>query len=221
MNVSRIFVYGAGGHGKVIADILLSNDDGHFVGFIDDHKDLKGRTVLDFPVFGDGEWLLDEARIACVAVALGVGENRARQLVAERCLAAGIELVSAIHPRAVISRAANLGAGTAVMAGAVVNPCARVGVGVIVNTGAVVDHDTVIGDFAHVSSNATMGGASQLGPLSQLGLGAVVLPGIRVGARSIVGAGGVVVRDLPNDVVGIGVPARIHRTVGSQVAARR
>ena len=146
-----------------------------------------------------------------VAIALGVGESRGRQLLAERCFAWGIEILTLVHPDATVSRAAELGQGTVVTAGAVINPDARVGAGVIVNTLAVVEHDVEIGDYAHVAPNAAMGGA-----FSHLGLGAVVLEGISIGSHTIVGAGAVVVGNLPDRVVAIGVPARIHRQLGRE-----
>jgi UDP-N-acetylbacillosamine N-acetyltransferase len=86
-----------------------------------------------------------------------------------------------------------------------------VGEGVIVNSGAVVEHDVEVGEYAHVAPNATMGGGSSLGAFSHLGIGASVLPRVHIGDRTVVGAGAVVVKNLPDEVVAIGVPARIHR----------
>ncbi|MDT5271706.1 MAG: hypothetical protein QOH49_3892 [Acidobacteriota bacterium] len=206
-----IYVYGAGGHGKVVADILLSAGVGDVAGFVDDDECRWGSEVLGLPVRGGGEWLRREAANAPVAVALGIGENAVRQSVAERCRAWGLELVTPLHPSATVARSARLGAGTVVMAGARINPDAFVGEGVIVNTGAVVEHDTFVGDYAHLSPNAAMGGASRLGSRAHLGLGAVILPGIEVGDGAVIGAGAVVARDVPEGVVAFGVPARVRR----------
>ena len=74
-----------------------------------------------------------------------------------------------------------------------------------------VEHDVEVGEYAHVAPNAAMGGGSSLGAFSHLGIGASVLPCVHIGARSVVGAGAVVVRNLPDEVVAIGIPARIHR----------
>jgi sugar O-acyltransferase (sialic acid O-acetyltransferase NeuD family) len=203
----RTFVYGASGHGKVVLDILLASG-AEVVGFIDDGRP-PGTLVLGLPVAGGGDFLVAEARQGDVAIALGIGDNAARQRVFERCHAAGADIISAVHPRATVARSASIGRGTVIMAGAVVNPDAAVGIGAIVNTGAVVEHDCVLGDFAHLSPNAALGGGARIGDLSHVGLCAVVLPCKSVGERSIVGAGAVVVRDLPDDVIAAGVPARI------------
>jgi sugar O-acyltransferase (sialic acid O-acetyltransferase NeuD family) len=211
-----MFVYGAGGHGKVVADILISKGESEFVGFVDDREELWGAKVIGLPVLGGGEWLRQEALNSPTGVAFGVGESRSRQLLAERCSRWVVEILTLVHPAATLSQSAQLGQGTVVMAGAIINPNARVGVGAIVNTGAVVEHDVEIGDYAHVAPKAAMGGASHLGAFSHLGLGAVVLQCIHIGSHTIIGAGAVVVNNLPDQVVALGIPARIHRQLGQE-----
>lgn len=209
--MKKTFVYGASGHGKVVADILIASNDMTFAGFVDDRVELQGTHVLGFRVFGDGHWLEEEIRKANVAVALGVGDNFIRARLAEKCLAWGAELPTLVHPTASVSSSAELGSATVVMAQAAINPNARIGRCAIINTGAIVEHDVVVGDFAHVAPNATMGGASSLGDLSFLALNAVVLNCVSIGSCSIIGAGAVAVHNIPDHVVAYGVPARIRR----------
>jgi len=167
--MQKVIVYGASGHGKVVGDILLARKDPSFAGFVDDRAELQGSRVLGLPVLGDGHWLQGEARKAKVVVALGVGDNFARQQLAKKCLAWGAELATLVHPTASVSDSARLGPGTVVMAQASINPDAKIGTGVIVNTGAIVEHDVVIGDYAHIAPNAAMGGSIRLGGLFILG----------------------------------------------------
>lgn len=211
MSGKRIVVYGAGGHGKVVADILLASGVSTLLGFIDDDERRAGSSVLNMTVLGGADWLKREAARGEVAVALGVGDNSLRESVSKRCAALGVEILTLVHPDATVSRWASLGAGTVVMAGARINPAASLGRAVIVNTGAVVEHDVVVGDYAHLSPNAVMGGAARLGSHSHLGLGAVILPGVEVGDSAIIGAGAVVVKDIPNSVIATGIPARVSR----------
>ena len=211
MKSLRIFVYGAGGHGKVVADILISNKEKRFAGFVDDWQPLTGTKVIGYPVLGNGDWLQTQKSKHSIAVVLGVGNNCSRRQIAQCCAAWDLQILTAIHHAAVVASSADLGRGTVVMGGAVISSAARLGEGVIVNTGAVVEHDVEIGDYAHISPNASLGGASRLGTVSHLGLGAVLLPGVSVGSESIIGAGAVVLRDLPNRIVAAGVPARILR----------
>ena len=216
MRTRKVLVYGAGGHGKVVADILISIGEIGFVGFVDDREGLLGGTVMGLPVLGNGEWLREQASNCRLAVAIGTGESSARQIFITRCSRWGIEVLTLVHPAATVSRTARLGPGTVVTAGARVNPEANVGTGVIVNTGAVVEHEVEIGNYAHVAPNAAMGGASRLGAFSHLGLGASVLEGVTIGSHTIVGAGAVVVKDLPDQVVAMGVPARIYRQLNRE-----
>jgi sugar O-acyltransferase (sialic acid O-acetyltransferase NeuD family) len=206
----RIFVYGASGHGKVVADILLMRGIA-VAGFIDDNADPK--ETLGLPVLGDGIWLGQQAKSASVAVALGIGDNVSRQEVARSCIACHIELQTAVHPSAIVASSARVGEGVVVMAGSVINPDAQIGTGAIINTGAIVEHDCRIGDFAHLSPNAAMGGGAILGRLSWLGIGATIIHGITVGSGTIVGAGAVVIRDVPDDVIAVGVPAVVRRKI--------
>lgn len=214
----RVFVYGASGHGKVVADILLANRTA-VAGFVDDSFQGEASEILGLKVLGTGDWLATQARSEPVAVALGIGDNAARQKVAKRCIDQRIALVSAIHPAAVVAASARIGAGAVVMAGAIINPDAQVGAGAIVNTGSIIEHDCHVGEFAHLSPNAAMGGGARLGSLSWLGIGATIIHSVKVGSNTVIGAGAVVVRDLPDGVVAMGVPARIHHHLNDRTNA--
>lgn len=204
----RVVVYGAGGHGKVVADAARSVRRYEVIGFIDDDPAKAGAIVVGLPVLGGGDWLRAEAVRTPIGVALGIGPNAARRTVAERCEAWGGDLIVVVHRRAVVARSARLAAGVVVMAGAIVNPDAVLGRGAIVNTGAVVEHDLIVGEWAHISPNATTGGEARIGAFAHIGLGATVLPGVTVGDRAIVGGGAVVIRDVPEGATVAGVPAR-------------
>src|SRR5215467_12967345 len=164
MTPKRTVIYGAGGHGKLVADVVLARGQ-QIEAFVDDNSSRAGQTMLSLPVLSS-QSLWQEAAQQPVAVVLGVGNNMARKKIAERCLAAGIEILTVIHPTAIISKTALIGAGTAIMAGVVVNPDAQLGPGVILNSGAVVEHDVVLGAYAHISTNAALGGGSRVGDFS-------------------------------------------------------
>ena len=194
-----IYLVGAGGHAKVIADILIESGRPP-VAFLDEAP--KHNRVLGIPVIRGLEIPEPNA-----AVVVAIGDNFLRQQIAARFSSFAI----AIHPSAWVSRDAEIGPGTVVMAGAVINAGARVGAHCIINTHASVDHDSLIDDFAHIAPGATLGGNVHVGTGCMIGLGANVVHGRSIGAHSVIGAGSTVVRDITGNVVAFGSPARVIR----------
>ncbi len=210
----RILIVGAGGHGQVVADLLLAASESGGpvtpIGYVDDDAALAGQTRLELPVLGSVAAVDD---IEHDAVIVAIGDNATRHALYARLharlAARGERGVSAVHPAAILARDVTLGAGTVVCARAVVNACARVGVNAILNTGCVVEHHCRIGDHAHIAPGACLGGEATVGRGALIGIGAVVLPGVTVGEWCVVGAGAVVTRNLPDRAVAVGVPARV------------
>jgi len=205
--MQRVLVFGASGHGKVVAFVARAAGI-EVVGFVDDDP-AKGRSgFCGLPV-----WTWQEAMGRCgghglPGIGLGVGDNAARQRCADRVRAEGLEPLTLVHPSAVLAPGATLGPGSVVMPLVAVNPDAVVGAGAILNTGCVVEHDCVLGDFVHLSPNAALGGGVRIGDRTHLGLGAVVLPLVTVGADVRVGAGAVVNRSVADGATVVGAPAR-------------
>lgn len=198
----KVIVIGAGGHGKVIADIVISN--GNTVkGFLDDSDDVQGRTVLGFPVLGK---LSDYKKYSDCEFVIAVGNPKIRKKIAESI---DVNWHTAIHPRAVVSKLdTSVGEGTVIMANAVINPSAKTGKHCIINTGAVVEHDNILGDYVHISPNATLAGMVTVGDSTHIGAGACVKNNIRISDGCTVGAGAVVVRDITQSGIYVGVPAK-------------
>lgn len=204
----RVVVLGAGGHAKVIIEMLEEQEQFEIAGCVSREP---GKEVLGFPILGDDGILpalyAEGVRKAFVAI----GENRARQSAMERVAAEGFELINAVSRHSVISPRARLGCGVAVMPGAVMNVMSRIGDGAIVNTGATVDHDCDIGRWAHVAPGTNLAGGVTIGEGVFLGIGSRVLPCVSVGPWTTVGAGAVVIADLPGGVTAIGVPALVWK----------
>jgi sugar O-acyltransferase (sialic acid O-acetyltransferase NeuD family) len=199
-------VYGASGHGKVVADIArLAGLE--LAGFLDDDPAKLGGVHFGFTVLSWEVILRQHERTPELGVALGIGDNARREACFARLVAAGLTVPCLVHPSAVIAASSRLGAGTVVMAGAVVNPDAMVGEGCILNTGSVVEHDDRLGRFVHLSPNAALGGGVSIGHRTHIGLGSVVLPGVAIGDDVRVGAGAVVHRPVADAATVVGIPA--------------
>lgn len=206
----RVIGLGAGGHAKVVIDILRQMPGLQIVGLLDPDKNLWGSFVLGIPILG-GDDSLDVYADGFDAVFIGVGSTgypRLRRELFRQVAAKGLPLVSALHPRSTIAASVTLGQGIAVMAAAVLNPDARLGHNVIVNTAAVIEHDCVLGNHVHIAPSATLAGDVHIGDCTHVGAGATILQGRKIGVNSIIGAGAVVIDDIPDSVVAVGIPAR-------------
>jgi sugar O-acyltransferase (sialic acid O-acetyltransferase NeuD family) len=207
----KLIIYGAGGHGKVVADVAMQAGFS-LVGFVDDAPALHGSSILELPVLGDRHWLCQTAP-ETYAVMIAIGDNNIRLSLTRSFSARNIDIATIISPSAVIAFSARIGRGSVIMPGVIVNADALVGEGAILNTGAIVEHDATIGHYAHVSPNATLGGGVKVGDLAHIGIGSTVLPLVQVGSRSILGAGSVATKDIPDDVIAFGSPARVRRSI--------
>lgn len=203
MHKGRLVIIGAGGHGKVAADVA-ELDGWREIVFLDDRFGGGFERHSHWRVVGcvaDAEtWQAD-----AFFVAVGDGEKRS-ELTAE--LPDGAPLATLVHPSAVVSRYVHIEPGTLLCPRATVNVDTRIGKGVIVNTGASVDHDCHIGDFVHVCPGAALAGGVSVGASSWVGIGASVRQGISIGSGVVVGAGAVVVSDVADNTVVMGVPAK-------------
>ena len=200
-----MYLFGASGHAKVIIDSLKASGK-QISGLFDDNPEVK--ELLEYRVFGsfEAERLGDEELI------ISVGLNKIRKKIVEK-LPTDISYGKTIHPSAIISEYASIGEGTVVMQGVVIQSSVSIGKHCIINTTASVDHDCIIEDYVHISPNATLCGAVSVGEGSQVGAGSVVIPGIKIGKWSLVAAGAVVMKDVPDNVLVLGNPARVVKTI--------
>ncbi len=203
--MKQLAILGASGHGKVVADAALLAGWTTVVFFDDAWPRVS--TIGPWAVAGTTADLLREApQLEGAVVAIG---NNAIRLSKQRELSeGGIALITVIHPAAVVSSYAEVGAGSVIMAGAILNPFARLGSGCILNTGATVDHDCQLDDGVHVSPGAHLGGGVIVGEASWIGIGASVKHGVSIGENVVVGAGAAVVEDVADGRNVVGVPAR-------------
>ena len=204
----KLVVFGAGGHAKVVIDIIEQQGSYEIAGLLDDDLKHQGKRFFGYPVLGTRADLpaLFSAQLRHAIVT--IGDNASRAAVAAHLDQHGWRFASAVHPRASMGRGVKIGPGSVVMAGCVVNADAYLGGQVIINTGATVDHDCRIEDAVHIAPGCHLCGGVSVGHRSLLGAGTTVTPGVSIGSRAIVGAGSVVIHDVADDARVSGVPAR-------------
>jgi sugar O-acyltransferase (sialic acid O-acetyltransferase NeuD family) len=200
---TAIVIYGGGGHGKALIDLLRALGSYRIAGVLDDGLP-AGSRVLDAPVLGGGEMLeglpAQGIRLSVNAVG-GIGNVAVRIQVFERIARAGLVCPALIHPAAWVEPSANVLPGAQVFAHAYLGSAARLGYGAIVNTGAVVSHDCVIEEYANVSPGAMLAGGVRLGRGALVGMGATINLEVHIGAGARIGNGATVKGDVPENAV--------------------
>lgn len=201
--MDKLIIIGAGGHGKVVADIALKLGKYEEIVFLDDGNisDCLGLKVV-------GKTGQAEKNVGNAEIFVAIGNDKIREEFVKKLLSVGAILPTLIHPSAIIGANVQIGEGSVVMAGAVINPCAVIGKGCIVNTCASVDHDCLVGDFSHVSVGARIAGTVSVGQRVFIGAGAVVKNNVKVCDNCVIGAGAVVVKDIFEKATYIGTPAK-------------
>ena len=200
---NRLVIIGAGGHGKVIADIALKIGYTDIV-FVDDNA---VGYCMDYPIIGKSE-NIELQNDGATDFVIAVGNNKIRRQIAEQH---DINWVTLVHPSAQIGVNVTIGAGTVVMAGAVINPCATIGEHCIINTCAVVEHDNAIENYVHISPKAALGGTVCVGEGTHIGIGATVKNNLNICGNCTIGAGAVVVKDITESAIYLGVPAKKYQ----------
>lgn len=211
---------GAGGHAKILVELLTTMGGYDLVGFTDSDQARWGTTLMGVPILGGDAELPGLLAKGVQAAFIGVGAVssagvRLRARLYRQILALGFDLLTMVHPRAVVAPSVILGPGSVVMGGAVVSTAVHVGANVTIYSGAVVEHDCDLGDHVHLSPSACLAGDITLGEGAFVGIGASIIQGICVGAGAVIGAGAAVIRDVPAGSTAVGVPARILSRTGT------
>lgn len=206
----RIIIIGASGHAKVVLDILQQTQNIEVIGFLDDDLALHKQMINGIPVLGNlsiMSSLIKEVDYGIVAI----GDNFTRAKFFNKMQDIGFQMIIAIHPSAIVAKSVIIDNGTVISANAVINPGTEIRENCIINTGAIVDHDNLISNHVHISPGVNLAGNVSIGDYSHIGIGASVINGISIGQNVTVGAGAVVIKNVPDNAVVAGVPARIIR----------
>jgi acetyltransferase EpsM len=196
---TALLIFGGGGHGKTIIDLVRALGSFRIIGIIDDGL-TPGSDVMDTPVLGGAqtleEWHARGVRLAANCVG-GIGNVDVRLRVFERLAKAGFTCPALVHPSAVVERSAALEPGVQVLAQAYIGSDVRVGFGTVINAGGIVSHDCTLGKVVNLSPGATLAGNVHVENYTQIGMRATVNLGITIGERCLLGNGCTVKKDVP------------------------
>lgn len=146
---------------------------------------------------------------------LGVYKPESKKILFEMFYSRfGIEklsYLSIIHPFTSIASSALIKNGVIINPGSVLAPYCKLGNYVSVNRQVSIGHHTQIGDFTTINPGTNIAGHCSIGENVLIGMGSVIIDNVKVGSNSIIGAGSLVTKDVPENVVVYGSPAKIIR----------
>lgn len=210
--MKKIVLIGAGGHCKVIIDIIKSTNEYEIIGITDNNVTGK---VFDIPIIGKDTILesVHSTGVDYAFIAIGAINNiNIRNIIYTNLKKIGFKLPVLIHRSAIVSPFSHIREGTCIMAGAIVNPGVNIEENCIVNTGSVIEHDCHIGYNTHISPNVSIAGGVNIGFNSHLGIGSTIIQERNIGNNVTIGAGSVVIKDIKDFTLVVGVPSREIKT---------
>jgi sugar O-acyltransferase (sialic acid O-acetyltransferase NeuD family) len=197
---TNLIIIGSGGHGKVVADVLVRSDTNSFS--MTDSSPIKVGCIIQNKKVS---LLRGVANFESFHIAIGANQVR-YDLYVKYSLDA--DFISVISPDSYVASTAIVMNGVFIAAMSVVSVDAHIGFGCIINHGAIVEHDCLVGDFCHIAPNATLLGGVSLGKRVFVGAGAIILPGVRIADDVVIGAGAVVIKDVISQCTVVGLPAK-------------
>lgn len=216
-----VVVFGCASHGRVVTDILLSKPENYrLLGYIDSQRN-TGELVDDIPVIGKQNQLLQLfEQYGTFGGVVAIGDNYLREKVVKDIVeqVEDFEFINAIHTSVVASRTVRMGVGNVIMPGVVINSQTMIGDHCILNTQASIEHNCVLQDYASISSGVTTGGYVVIGKYSAVALGVTIFDRISIGTNTVVGSGSLVTKDVGDNLLVYGVPAKVvrQRTTGEK-----
>ena len=210
MSKKKIVLIGGGGHCKVVISILKKLDTFEIEGIVDNYK--AGSLISGIKIIGTDNDLKDihKSGINYALITVGsVRDNIKRYRLFNMAREIGYNFPVIISPEAIVDESIRIDEGTVIMPGSIINIDSSISKNCIINTGAIIEHDCKIGNHCHIAPGVHISGSVEIGKLSFIGIGATIIQGIKIGKNVIIGAGSAVIKDIPDNVIAVGNPAKI------------
>lgn len=199
----QIVVFGGGGHGKSVIELIRSEGRWEVIGVVDDGIP-AGETILGFPTLGGAAVLADlhaKGLLFAINAVGGIGNLETRIKIFDVITRQGLTCPAVVHPRAVCEPSASIENGSQVFTLAYVGSSSRIGFGCILNTGAIISHDCVVGNYSNISPGAILAGGVKVDERVMIGMGVTINLNVKVGANARIGNGATVKSDVPDGTV--------------------
>ena len=209
---SRVLIYGGTGQAKIVKSILEKyNSDVEAI--IDETPNLKS-PFLGVPIYQSYEDFKKKHDVKELGFVVAIGNSKRiknavmRKKLSEMLKKEGMIPMKIVHPDSYIDILVKIGEGTQISAGSKIMTLAEIGNYCIINTGASVDHDSILEDCVEIAPMATVCGEVTIGENTWIGANATILPGLKIGKNCVIGAGSVVTKNIPDDSMFFGNPAK-------------
>ena len=199
--MEKLIIIGAGGHGKVCAEIAKDMNKWNDICFLDDSFP-TAKKCLDFNIIGTTK---DTRLFSDADFFVAIGDNEVRGKYIDSLTELGLTIVTLVHPTACVSSYSTIGVGTSIHQFSVVNTDTKIGRGCIINTSTIIEHENIISDFVHISPNVSLGGQVKIGKYSWIGIGTTIKNNINIKEKILIGAGSLVIKDIVNKGIYIGI----------------
>jgi UDP-perosamine 4-acetyltransferase len=209
-NQDSMIIIGSGGHAKICIDQLQSLNYSIDCCINKAYSSDSPSSIFSIPIISGNEKLQEKFNLGYRKVFVAIGDNQIRENISNYARRIGFDFINIISDKAIVSNSAVLGSGILIMPGAIINAGVEIGSHSIINTGAIVEHECLISEYSHVASNTVLLGKVEIGTNTLIGAGSTVLPNVKIGARVTVGAGSVVTRNVLDDQVVMGNPAKFR-----------
>ena len=206
--MKNIIVFGAGEFGTLIQNVMSYNQDFQIAAFGDDNMDKSKITTGNVPLFNQGDLFQFAKENEIQTAIVAIGNNRVRGVKYNLFKYAGFEMLSIVHPKALIDTKVVFGDNVIIEMGTAIHTHSKIGNNVFLGGDALIGHHNIIGDHVLVGGNASFGGAVVVEDYASVGVGSSIKPGVNIGKGAIVGVGAVVIKDVEPGTTVVGVPAK-------------
>ena len=210
MAKKKIVLIGGGGHCKVVISILKKLDNFEIASIVDNYK--AGSLISGIKIIGTDDDLRDIYKSGIDNALITVGsmrDNTKRYELFKMVKKFGFIFPIIISQEAIIDESIKIGEGTIIMPGSIINIDSSIGKNCIINTGSIIEHECKIGNHCHIAPGVNISGTVNIGKLSFIGTNATIIQSIKIGKNVTIGAGSVVIKDIPDNVIAVGNPAKI------------
>jgi len=206
--MKNIIVFGAGEFGTLIQNVMSYNQDFQIAAFGDDNLDKTKITTGDVPLFNQGDLFQFAKENEIKTAIMAIGDNRVRGVKYNLFKDAGFEMLSIVHPKALIDTEVVYGDNVIIEMGTAIHTHSTIGNNVFLGGDALIGHHNIIGNHVLVGGNASFGGSVVVEDYASIGVGSSIKPGVIIGKGAVVGVGAVVIKDVEPGTTVVGVPAK-------------